>query len=143
MRSRSPSWATSHPRPRYQGEIKPTHEFYDYEAKYHDEATELEIPAELTERDSQRLRDLAIRAFVALEAEGLARVDFLVERETGEPYVNELNSLPGFTDASMYPRLWMASGLSYSELLDRLIDLALERHRTHSKLETSYRRSGG
>jgi D-alanine-D-alanine ligase len=121
------------------GEIKPTHDFYDYEAKYHDESTELLIPAELSEAQSQQLQEFAIAAFRALEAEGLARVDFLIERETGKVYINELNSLPGFTDASMYPRLWEASGLSYSGLLDRLIELALERRRTRAKLETSYR----
>jgi D-alanine-D-alanine ligase len=125
------------------GEIKPAHDFYDYEAKYHDESTELLIPADLSEAESQRLRELAVDAFLTLEAEGLARVDFLVERESGKAWINELNSLPGFTDASMYPRLWEASGLCYSGLLDRLIELALERHRVRAKLETSYRRPGG
>ena len=76
-----------------------------------------------------------------LEGEGLGRVDFLMERETGEFFVNEVNSLPGFTDVSMFPRLWEASGLAYPALLDRLIELALERHRTRSELETVYRRS--
>jgi D-alanine-D-alanine ligase len=84
---------------------------------------------------------LAIRAMQALEGEGLGRADFLMERETGEFFVNEVNSLPGFTDASMFPRLWEASGLAYPALLDRLIELALERHRTRSELETVYRRS--
>ena len=121
------------------GEIRPSHEFYDYESKYHDEATELLIPAPLAEEERQQLRELAIQAFGTLEAEGMARVDFLLDRETGKPYINELNSLPGFTDGSMYPRLWEASGLSYSALLDRLIDLALERHRRRGRLQTSYR----
>jgi len=125
------------------GEIIPHHAFYDYEAKYHDEATELVIPADLSEDSASELRETAIRAYRALDAEGMARVDFLVERENGAIWINELNSLPGFTDGSMYPRLWQASGLSYGELLDRLIELALERHRRRSRLETRYRRSGG
>lgn len=124
------------------GEIVPHHEFYDYEAKYHDETTELVIPAPLSEEESARLRALAIEAYRALDAEGMARVDFLVERADGTAWINELNSLPGFTDGSMYPRLWEASGLPYSALLDRLIELALERHRRRSRLETRYRRSG-
>lgn len=124
------------------GEILPSQDFYDYEAKYHDSATQLVIPATLSDEESQHLRNLAIQSYAALEAEGMARVDFLVERESGRPYLNELNSLPGFTDGSMYPRLWEASGLPYPKLLDRLIELALERHRRRSKLETSYRRSG-
>jgi D-alanine-D-alanine ligase len=124
------------------GEIVPHHEFYDYEAKYHDETTELVIPAPLSEEAAARLRTLAIEAYRALDAEGMARVDFLVERSDGTAWINELNSLPGFTDGSMYPRLWEASGLPYSALLDRLIELALERHRRRSRLETRYRRSG-
>jgi D-alanine-D-alanine ligase len=124
------------------GEIVPHHEFYDYEAKYHDETTELVIPAPLSDEESARLRALAIEAYRALDAEGMARVDFLVERADGTAWINELNSLPGFTDGSMYPRLWEASGLPYSALLDRLIELALERHRRRSRLETRYRRSG-
>jgi D-alanine-D-alanine ligase len=124
------------------GEIRPTHEFYDYEAKYHDAATQLVIPAELTDEETQHLRDLAVPAYAALDAEGLAGVYFVVDRESGRPYLNELNSLPGFTDASMYPRLWEATGLPYPKLLDRLIELAIERHRRRSKLETQYRRPG-
>jgi D-alanine-D-alanine ligase len=124
------------------GEIRPTHEFYDYEAKYHDDSTELLIPAPISDEESQLLRDLAVQAYAVLDAEGMARVDFLVERESGRPFLNELNSLPGFTDASMYPRLWEATGLPYRKLLDRLIELALDRHRRRSKLETSYRRKG-
>jgi D-alanine-D-alanine ligase len=124
------------------GEICPTHEFYDYEAKYHDESTALVVPAELPEKTTQALRELAVRAFSTLEAEGLARVDFLIDRDSGEVYINELNSLPGFTDASMYPRLWEATGLPYPALLDRLIELAIERHNRRSRLLTSYHRSG-
>jgi D-alanine-D-alanine ligase len=87
------------------------------------------------------VRRLAIEAMQVLEGAGLARVDFLLERETGEFFVNEVNSLPGFTEVSMYPRMWDASGLPYTALLDRLIELALERHRERSALETVYRRT--
>jgi D-alanine-D-alanine ligase len=123
------------------GEIRTDREWYDYEAKYVDEATELLVPAPVSEALAQQLRETAIRAFTALEGRGFARVDFLVDRETGEFYVNELNSLPGFTDVSMYPRMWEASGLPYPALLDRLIELALESHRQRSRLETQYRKS--
>ena len=123
------------------GEIVPSHEFYDYEAKYVDESTELLVPAPLSEPESERLRRMALQAFRVLEGQGLARVDFLCERPSGEVFINELNSLPGFTESSMFPRLWEASGLSYPALLDRLIELALERHDRRSKLETTYRPS--
>ncbi len=123
------------------GEIRTHREFYDYEAKYVDEATELLVPAPLDPEQTRRVQSLAIRAMQALEGEGLGRADFLMERDTGEFFVNEVNSLPGFTDVSMFPRLWEASGLAYPALLDRLIELALERHRTRSELETVYRRS--
>jgi D-alanine-D-alanine ligase len=123
------------------GEIRTDREFYDYEAKYADETTDLLVPAPLSEAQTQRVRRLAIEAMQALEGAGLGRVDFLLERETGEFFVNEVNSLPGFTEVSMYPRLWDASGLPYPALLDRLIELALARHREHSALETVYRRT--
>ncbi len=122
------------------GEIRPRAEFYDYEAKYVSEDTELLIPAPLTEATTAELRRLALAAFTALEGEGLARVDFFLERHTDAIYINELNSLPGFTEASMYPKLWEATGLPYPALLDRLIELALERHRRRGELETTYRR---
>jgi D-alanine-D-alanine ligase len=122
------------------GEIRTSHEFYDYEAKYVSEDTELIVPAPLDERQTERVRRLAIDAFRTLEGEGLGRVDFLLERATGEFFVNEVNALPGFTDGSMYPRLWEATGLPYAALLDRLIELALERHRRKASLETTYRR---
>ncbi len=123
------------------GEIRPRREFYDYEAKYVDEATELLVPAPLSEGLTERARELALAAYAALEGEGLARVDFLLDRGSESLYVSELNSLPGFTEVSMYPRLWEASGLPYPQLLDRLIELALDRHRTRAALETTYRRS--
>ena len=121
------------------GEIRTHREWYDYEAKYVDEATELLVPAPIAEELAQELRDTAIRAFKALEGRGFARADFLVDRVTSAYYVNELNSLPGFTDVSMYPRMWEASGLPYPALLDRLIELALESHRERAGLETQYR----
>jgi len=118
------------------GEIRSHRSFYDYEAKYHDDTTELIIPADLEPQESEQLRAMAIAAFRALDAEGMARVDFLFDRRTRRAYVNELNSLPGFTSVSMYPKLWEASGLAYPRLLDRLIELALERHDRRAKLET-------
>jgi D-alanine-D-alanine ligase len=123
------------------GEIRTRREWYDYEAKYVDEDTELLIPAPIDEAQSRKARSLAIEAVGLLEGAGLARVDFLLDRRTGELFVNEVNSLPGFTEGSMYPRLWEASGLPYAALLDRLIELALERHREKSELETLYRRT--
>jgi D-alanine-D-alanine ligase len=122
------------------GEIRTRHEFYDYEAKYVDEDTELVIPADLDEQQIRTAQRIAIRAGEILECEGLGRVDFLLDRATGEFHVNEVNSLPGFTEVSMYPKLWEASGLPYPALLDRLIELALDRHRVRARLETVYRR---
>ena len=118
------------------GEIRPKSTFYDYEAKYLDDSTELIIPAKITQQQSFEVRELAVRAFRALDAAGLARVDFLLRRDDGALFINELNSLPGFTSVSMYPRLWEATGLSYTELLDRLIELALERHEQTRALKT-------
>ncbi len=122
------------------GEIRPRRDFYDYEAKYVDESTELLVPAPLEEAQIEEVRELALRAYRALEGAGLGRVDFLLERSTGTFFLNEVNSLPGFTEVSMYPRLWEATGLPYPQLLDRLIELALERHRVRSALETKFRR---
>lgn len=121
------------------GEIRTRREFYDYVAKYVDEDTELLIPAPLDAEQTSRVQRLAVEAMRVLEGEGFGRADFLLERGTGEFYLNELNSLPGFTDGSMFPRLWEASGLAYPALLDRLIELSLERHRMHARLETVYR----
>jgi D-alanine-D-alanine ligase len=122
------------------GEIVPKAEFYDYESKYVDEDTDLLVPAPVSEEQASRFQQLALEAFRVLEGSGIARVDFFLERESGEILLNEVNSLPGFTEVSMYPRLWQASGLSYPALLDRMIELALERHRNHSALERTYRR---
>jgi D-alanine-D-alanine ligase len=119
------------------GEIIPSREFYDYEAKYLDEGSVPVIPADLDEATAQEVRRLAIEAFLAVDGSGLARVDFLLARDTGHLYVNEVNTLPGFTTISMYAKLWAASGVEYRALLDRLIALALERHAAKQKLRTS------
>ncbi len=110
------------------GEILPSHEFYDYESKYLDEATRLIIPAELPESVAQQVRDMAVEAFLALDCAGLARVDFLIDGKTLDVYLSEVNTMPGFTSVSMYPKLWEASGVPYAVLIDKLIELALERH---------------
>jgi D-alanine-D-alanine ligase len=109
------------------GEIMPSREFYDYEAKYLDNTSRLEIPARLDERTADDVRRQAIEAFRAIDGAGLARVDFLLNRDTGELFVNEINTMPGFTTISMYSKLWAASGVDYPTLVDRLIQLAIER----------------
>ncbi len=118
------------------GEIVPHREFYDYVAKYLEEGTKLIIPAKLTRAQTRRLQDYAVRAFLAIECRGMARVDFFLERRTGRVYINEINTIPGFTSISMYPKLWEASGISFRELVDRLIQMALEQHR--EKARTKY-----
>jgi D-alanine-D-alanine ligase len=120
------------------GEVEPSNEFYDYAAKYIDNASELHIPAEIPSETSQRVRELAVRAFIALDCAGMARADFFLCRDTGKVYLNEINTIPGFTSISMYPKLWEASGIPYPELIDRLIELALERHADKHASETSY-----
>jgi D-alanine-D-alanine ligase len=120
------------------GEIVPDGSFYDYEAKYVSEGSELLVPAPLDARLSDEIRKLACRAFRAIDGWGMARVDFFLDRSTGAVYVNELNTLPGFTEISMYPMLWEASGLPLPALVDRLIELALERHHERSALEVRY-----
>jgi D-alanine-D-alanine ligase len=118
------------------GEIIPGHEFYDYEAKYLDESSQLLIPAPIDPAVAQRVRELSIQAFLALDCAGMARVDFLLARDRGDLYLSEVNTIPGFTRISMYPKLWEASGVSYSELIDRLIALALERHADKQRART-------
>ena len=120
------------------GEIIPCHDFYDYEAKYVDDATRLVVPADVPGALADRLRELSLDAFRALDCAGLARVDFLVSGGNLEVFVSELNTLPGFTPVSMYPRLWEASGIPYPELIDRLIELALERHAERRDMCRSY-----
>jgi len=118
------------------GEIVPHREFYDYTAKYLEEGTQLLIPARLSPAQVKKFQEFSIRAFRALELMGMARVDFFLERGTNRIYLNEVNTIPGFTSISMYPKLWEASGVSYKELLDRLIALALEQSR--EKQRTKY-----
>ncbi len=120
------------------GEIKPRRSFYDYVAKYVSDDSELIIPAEISPALSERVRALAIQAFKAIDCAGLARADFLLDRDDGQLYINELNTIPGFTRISMYPKLWEASGLSYAQLLDRLVELALERSAEKAGLQTTY-----
>lgn len=110
------------------GEIIPGRDFYDYEAKYEDDSSQLLIPAPLDATLSEQIREMALQAFTAVDGSGLARVDFLLDNESGQIYLNEVNTMPGFTRISMYPKLWEASGLSYPELAHRLVELALVRH---------------
>ncbi|MGH9774753.1 MAG: D-alanine--D-alanine ligase family protein [Candidatus Acidiferrales bacterium] len=119
------------------GEILSHREFYDYTAKYLEEGTELVIPAKLTKEQTAVFQDYAIRAFRAIECTGMARCDFFLENKTSKIYVNELNTIPGFTSISMYPKMWEASGVSYTELINRLIELALEVHREKSRTKYS------
>jgi D-alanine-D-alanine ligase len=118
------------------GEIIPHREFYDYTAKYLEEGTRLVIPARLTKQQVAKFQEYAMRAFRAIDGAGMARCDFFLERRTGKIFVSELNTIPGFTAISMYPKLWEASGLPYPRLIDRLIQLALELHR--EKARTKY-----
>jgi D-alanine-D-alanine ligase len=120
------------------GEVVPSREFYDYQAKYIDEDSELVIPAQLGEQTTQRVRQMAVAAYKALDCAGMARADFLLDKSTGELWVNELNTIPGFTQISMYPKLWEATGIAYPELLDRLIELAIERFEDRGRSETSF-----
>jgi D-alanine-D-alanine ligase len=109
------------------GEVLPSREFYSYESKYVDGTSGLMIPAELPADVSDKIREYAVSAYKAIDCAGMARADFFIEKETNRIFLNELNTLPGFTSISMYPKLWQASGLSYPQLVDRLIELALER----------------
>jgi D-alanine-D-alanine ligase len=112
------------------GEIIPSKEWYDYEAKYLDGLSKIVIPAEIAPEIVEQVKSMAIRAFAAVDGSGLARVDFLMERTSNQLFINEVNTMPGFTSASMYAKMWLASGMTYPELLDRLIALALERHQS-------------
>ena len=118
------------------GEIVPHREFYDYAAKYLEEGTQLVIPADLKPKQASKIQSLAIETFRTLELSGMARVDFFLEKKGGKIYLNEANTIPGFTSISMYPKLWEASGIPFRELIDRLIDLALELHQ--EKARTKY-----
>lgn len=120
------------------GEIRPRRSFYDYVAKYVSDDSELLIPAPLPPEVADRVRALAIHAYQAIDCAGLGRVDLLLDRDDGRLYLNEINTIPGFTRISMYPKLWEASGVSYPALLDRLIELALARHDEKQQLKTTY-----
>jgi D-alanine-D-alanine ligase len=124
------------------GEIRPRRDFYDYVAKYladgSEEESELVIPAELTAAQAAQVTELALRAYQAIDCGGLGRVDLLLDKASGALYINEINTIPGFTRISMYPKLWEASGLSYPQLLDRLVDLALERHEAKMRLRRTF-----
>jgi D-alanine-D-alanine ligase len=124
------------PRASVPGEIVSSHEFYDYEDKYLDGTCELVIPAPLSEDETAKVRDLACRAYRAMRCEGMARVDFFFEEGGRGFLVNELNTIPGFTPGSMYPKLWEATGLAYPDLIDELVRLAVERHDRRSRFST-------
>ena len=126
-----------HPEASVVGEVIPSREFYDYEAKYIDDNSQVMIPAELSAAQADEIRRLSIEAFRAVDGAGMARVDFLLSRGSGQIVLNEINTIPGFTTISMYSKLWSASGVQYPALLDRLIELALERHREKQQLRTS------
>ena len=119
------------------GEIRPRRSFYDYVAKYVSDDSELLIPAPLDDMVASEVRSLALRAYMAIDCAGMGRVDLLLDRHDGTLYLNEINTIPGFTEISMYPKLWEASGLPYPKLLDRLIELAIERHQIRSNLATA------
>ena len=118
----------SHPEAAVLGEIIPHGEFYTYESKYDDEESLLVIPAELPEDVTEEIRDIAVKAYEAIDGEGFARVDFFVDKKTGEIYLNEINTIPGFTKISMFPMLWEAAGLSYPNTIERIIELGYERY---------------
>lgn len=122
------------------GEIRPVTEFYSYDAKYHDDRSEAFIPANLPTETASAMQTIAIKAYLAIDCAGLARVDFLLDKENGKFYINELNTIPGFTEISMYPKLWEASGLPFHDLVDRLIALALDRRAERDNIEWRYER---
>ena len=129
----------AHPVASVCGEVLPSREFYSYESKYIDGTSGLLIPAPIPDEVSECIRDYAVRAYKAIDCAGMARVDFFVEKDTNRVYLNELNSIPGFTKISMYPKLWEASGLPYSKLVDRLVKLAMERKAERDRTSHIYR----
>lgn len=126
------------PRVSIPGEIRPTAEFYSYEAKYHDDSSELIIPADLNPAQVRLFQDYALRAYQAIDCAGMARADFLLDKDNGEIFLNEVNTIPGFTPISMYPKLWEASGLSYADLIDELIRLAIQRKSEKDQITRKY-----
>ena len=123
------------------GEILPSREFYSYESKYVDGSSQLLIPAPLPSDTAEEIRSLAVRAYKAIDCAGMARVDFFLDRLTGRVFLNEINTIPGFTNISMYPKLWAASGMTYAQLVDRLLTLAVERKATRDRIQRSFRRT--
>jgi D-alanine-D-alanine ligase len=123
------------------GEVLPSREFYSYESKYIDGTSGLLIPSDLPAATTELIRRMAVKAFKAIDCAGMARVDFFLEKNTGRVYLNELNTIPGFTSISMYPKLWEASGLPYAALVDRLVELALERQADRNRTERRFRRT--
>jgi D-alanine-D-alanine ligase len=121
------------------GEVIPSREFYSYESKYLDGTSELLIPAPIPQEDTEKARDYAVRAYQAVDCAGLARADFLLDKQTGELFLSEINTMPGFTNISMYPKLWEASGLPYPSMVDRLIELGLERKAERDRTERTYK----
>lgn len=120
------------------GEIAPSHDFYDFDAKYNDpNGAQLLIPAELSENDLEKIRKTAMAAYKTLDATGLSRVDFFIDRDTKEVYLNEINTMPGFTPISMFPKMCDAAGLDFTNLINLLVDQALEKHKSKQKLQTS------
>ena len=126
------------PRASVVGEVIPAGEFYDYDSKYINKETQLIVPADLSDGVSQEVQEIALRAFKAVDAAGMARVDFFVSKKENKIYLSEINTIPGFTSVSMYPRLWEAGGVSYPDLIDQLIQLALEIHQDKKKNKISY-----
>jgi D-alanine-D-alanine ligase len=108
------------------GEIKPAKDFYDYEDKYINGASTYDIPANISEENMENIRRMAVEAFKGIDGKGLSRVDFFIDRNSGEIFINEINTLPGFTNISMYPKMWEATGLPYTQLIDKLIELAID-----------------
>ena len=125
------------------GEVVPAREYYDYAAKYIDDDSELLIPAPLTAEQQAEVQRLAVQAYRIVDGAGMARVDFLLDRSSGDLYINEINTIPGFTSISMYPKLWEASGLPFNRLVDRLVELAVERQQDRARSETTYAPSVG
>lgn len=124
------------------GEVIPGDEFYSYEDKYINDVADLLIPAPLDDALAAQIQDIAVQAYIAMDAAGLSRVDFLLDKNTDDVWLNEINTIPGFTSISMYPKLWEASGISYPDLIDRLLQLALARHADKARNKTSYETSG-
>ncbi|HPO59580.1 MAG TPA: D-alanine--D-alanine ligase A, partial [Anaerolineaceae bacterium] len=122
------------------GEIRPSDDFYSYRAKYIDDRSELLIPAPISDQLAQQVKELAVRIYRSVDCAGMARVDFLLDRETDQLYISEINTIPGFTKISMYPKLWEASGLPYAALVERLVELAYQRQAERRRTEYQFRR---